>query len=50
MWPTHDFLEHLFHYKIFVGSSYVTSCYSYVISPKLMKIRPNFGKLSTSTF
>ncbi|KAK9509209.1 hypothetical protein O3M35_006572 [Rhynocoris fuscipes] len=25
MWPTHDFLVHLFKYKIFVGSSYVIS-------------------------
>ncbi|KAK9512851.1 hypothetical protein O3M35_001177 [Rhynocoris fuscipes] len=32
IWPTHDFLEHLFNYKIFVGSSYVISCYSYVLS------------------
>ncbi|KAK9501745.1 hypothetical protein O3M35_012418 [Rhynocoris fuscipes] len=41
MWPTHDFLEHLFNYKIFVGSSLCqirTLCRG--ITPKLMKIRP----------
>ncbi|KAK9509751.1 hypothetical protein O3M35_006996 [Rhynocoris fuscipes] len=25
MWPTHDFLVHLFKYKIFARSSYVIS-------------------------
>ncbi|KAK9506637.1 hypothetical protein O3M35_008532 [Rhynocoris fuscipes] len=41
MWPTHDFLVHLFKYKIFAGSSYVILfIITYVYFPKLMKIRP----------
>ncbi|KAK9502321.1 hypothetical protein O3M35_011114 [Rhynocoris fuscipes] len=43
MWQTHEFLVHLFKYKIFTASSYKiclirTLCRG--ITPKLMKIRP----------
>ncbi|KAK9509275.1 hypothetical protein O3M35_006624 [Rhynocoris fuscipes] len=56
MWPTHDFLVHLFNYKIFVGSSYVIS-YSNSLKGHNSETNENstlllgiVGKLSTSTF
>ncbi|KAK9509377.1 hypothetical protein O3M35_006708 [Rhynocoris fuscipes] len=54
MWPTHDFLVHLFKYKIFAGSSYVIS---YSLKGHNSETNENstlllgiVGKLSTSTF
>ncbi|KAK9504925.1 hypothetical protein O3M35_009092 [Rhynocoris fuscipes] len=40
MWPTHDFLVHLFKYKIFACSSCQIQVLCRGITPKLMKIRP----------
>ncbi|KAK9508173.1 hypothetical protein O3M35_007895 [Rhynocoris fuscipes] len=40
MWPTHDFLVHLFKYKIFVGSSCQIRTLCRDITPKLIKKRP----------
>ncbi|KAK9499140.1 hypothetical protein O3M35_003643 [Rhynocoris fuscipes] len=39
MWPTHDFLVHLFNYKIFSGSSCQIRTLCRGIIPELMKIR-----------
>ncbi|KAK9510036.1 hypothetical protein O3M35_004909 [Rhynocoris fuscipes] len=54
MWSTHDFLVHLFIYKIFAGSSYFISFLCKGITLKLIKISTLLlgivGKLSTSTF
>ncbi|KAK9510687.1 hypothetical protein O3M35_005423 [Rhynocoris fuscipes] len=55
MWPTHDFLVHLFNYKIFAGSSYVISYHS--LKGHNSETNENstlwlgiVGKLSKSTF
>ncbi|KAK9503334.1 hypothetical protein O3M35_011930 [Rhynocoris fuscipes] len=40
MWPTYDFLVHLFKYKIFAGSSCQIQTLCRGITSKLMKIRP----------